>query len=140
MGAARVLADLWASSADIFGRVFPWLSIIQGVLVGLLVRRAGNGFDWRFPLIAGATAWIGAVSANFFIAVMTTSDELGVSAMQVLANLTPMTFEVFFTETFDVVDHIYALTAAAIAAFYSKRNLNRREVLALRNFQQEAQK
>ena len=128
----------WVLSAELFGKVFPWLSMIQGMIVGLAVRRSGQGFDWRFPLLAAVAAWFGAVSANFVIAMMTTSDDLGVSAWQVAESLTSMTFDVFFTETFNVVDHIYALSAAAIAAFYSKRLLNRREVLVLRNYEQEA--
>jgi len=122
----------WVQSAELFGKVFPWLSMLQGVFIGRMVRNAGRGFDWRFPFIAGLAAWLGAISANFAIAAMTTSDELGVSTWQVLAGLTTMTFDVFFTETFNIVDHIYAITAVAIAAFFARRILNRREVLELR--------
>lgn len=128
----------WVLSADLFDKIFPWLSMIQGMIVGLAVRRSGRGFDWRFPLIAAVAAWIAAFTANFTIAMMTTSNDLGVSAWQVAGSLTSMTFDVFFTETFNVVDHIYAVSAAAIAAFFSKRQLNRREVLVLRKYQQEA--
>ncbi len=136
--AAVVLCNyLWVLTADLFGKVFPWLSMIQGIVVGVMVRRMGRGLDWRFPLVAAAGAWLGALSANFIIAVMTTSEELGVGVIQVLTNLTSMTFGIFFTETFNIVDHIYALSAAGIATFFSKRQLNRREALALRNFRQE---
>ena len=126
----------WALSAELFDKVFPWLSMLQGVVVGLAVRRAGRGFDWRFPVVAGVAAWVGAISANFVIAAITTGEELGVSALHVIRNLTSMTFDVFFTETFNVVDHIYAAASAGIAAFFSRRHLNRREVLELRNYEE----
>lgn len=129
---------LWVMTADLFDKIFPWLSMIQGVFVGIMVRRFGRGFDWRFALIAAIAAWLGAVSANFIIAMLTTSAELGVGVIQVVTNLTSMTFDVFFSETFNVVDHIYALAATALASFYSRRTLNRREVMVLRNYQQEA--
>ena len=137
MAAIVICNYLWVLSTDLFGRIFPWLSMIQGLVIGLAVRRMGCGFDWRFPAVAAAGAWLGAVSANFVIAMMTTSQALGVGAYQVVSNLTTMTFGVFFTETFNVVDHIYALSGAALAAFYSTRQLNRREVLALRNSREE---
>ena len=126
----------WILSADLFGKVFPWLSMLQGVFVGQMVRRMGHGFDWRFPLIAATAAYAGSISANFIIAAMTTSAELGVGTLEVLGNVTSMTFGIFFAETFNVVDHIYAATAAAIAAFFARRNQNRREVLELRKYQE----
>lgn len=128
---------LWIMTADLFGKIFPWLSMVQGVFIGMLVRRGGQGFDWRFPVIAATAAWLGAISANFVIAMLTTSAELGVRVTEVATNLTSMTFGIFFTETFNIVDHIYALTAAALAAFFSRRILNRREVLELRNYRQD---
>ncbi|MBT8077864.1 MAG: hypothetical protein KJO31_04770 [Gammaproteobacteria bacterium] len=126
----------WILSADLFGKVFPWLSMLQGVIVGQMVRRMGHGFDWRFPVIAAIAAYVGSISANFIIAAMTTGADLGVGTMEVLGSVTTMTFGVFFTETFNVVDQIYAATAAAIAAFFARRILNRREVLELRKYQE----
>lgn len=114
------------------GRVFPWFSIIQGAFVGLAVRRFGRGLDWRFPLVAAVAAWGGAFAGNFLIAIPTTAEELGVSALDVLRGLTWWSVELFFAELITVVDYIYAFCAVAVAMFFSKRRLNRYEHFALR--------
>jgi len=138
--AAAVVATLlsswfWMYVAILFGRVFPWFSILQGALIGLAVRRFGRGFDWRFPLTAGLVAWTGAFFGNLLIAIPATSDELGVTSLEVILGLTWWSFQVFFDEVITAVDHIYAFCAAAVAMFYSKRRLNRHEVFALRTKQ-----
>jgi hypothetical protein len=130
--AMLICSWFWMYLAILFGRVFPWISVIQGALIGLAVRRFGRGFDWRFPLVAGLIAWTAAFFGNLLIAVPTTSDELGVSPLEVIRGLTWWSFEVFFDEVITVVDYIYAFCAVAVAMFYSKRRLSRHEVFALR--------
>ena len=118
---------LWAYSASISGRFYPWVSIVQGGVIGLAVQRSGRGLDWRFPLIAGVAAWIGSFSGNLFIALVFTGAETGgidISWLQIL--------ESFYRNTVTVIDVIYAFCAAAVAMFFSKRRLKRHEVLALR--------
>lgn len=118
---------IWAYTASLSDKFFPWMSILQGILVGRVVRAYGRGLDWRFPVIAGAAAWIGAFSGNLFIALVFTVAETGgvyISWREILRS--------FFLDTVTVVDVIYALFAVALATFYSKRRLNRHEVLALR--------
>lgn len=122
----------WTLVAVTFDRVFPWFSIVQGALAGLAVRRYGRGFDWRFPLVAGLLAWAGAFFGNLMVALPTTGSELGASVFEVLRGLTWWSFETFFSEVITIVDHIYALFAAAVSAFYARRRLNRHEVYALR--------
>lgn len=130
-----ILSGFWTFFANLSGRVFPWFSIIQGIFVGLAVRRFGRGLDWRFPLIAGTVAWSGAFIGNVMVAIPVTTTELGASAFEVLRGLTWWSFRTFFTEVIGVVDHIYALSAAAVAVFYSKRRLARHEEFALRTRQ-----
>ena len=125
---------LWAYSASTSGRFFPWIAIIQGAAIGIAVQKAGRGLDWRFPLIAGIAAWTGAFSGNLFIALLFTTAETGA-----VSNSWWRILHSFFTNTVSGVDVIYALCAVAVATFYSKRRLNRHEVLALRR-DKEAQK
>ncbi len=130
--AIMVFNILWAYTASASGKYFPWISIVQGIVIGLTVRQTGRGVDYRFPLIAGVAAWIGAFSGNLFIAlVFTATETIGVAAGwgQLLQS--------FFTNTVTVIDVIYALCAVAVAMFYSKRRLNRHEVLALRKNKEE---
>ncbi len=125
---------VWVYTASASGRFFPWISVWQGIAIGLSVQRTGRGLDWRFPLIAGIAAWIGAFSGNLFIALAFTTTDTGREIdgwWQILQS--------FFMHTTTVVDLIYAFCAVAVATFYSKRRLNRHEVLALRK-NKEAQK
>ena len=40
---------LWAMLSTLVNRIFPWMTVLLGVAIGLVVRRAGRGLDWRFP-------------------------------------------------------------------------------------------
>ena len=51
-----VFSAAWALMSVAIGRVFPWLTLAQALLVGLAVRRAGRGIDWRFPTVAAIAA------------------------------------------------------------------------------------
>lgn len=128
-----VVNILWMYTASSTARYFPWIAIIQGAAIGIAVQRSGRGLDWRFPLIAGAAAWIGAFSGNLFIALLFTTAETGAVPngwwWQILQS--------FFAHTVSVIDVIYAFCAVAVATFYSKRRLNRYEVLALRKNKEE---
>ena len=118
---------LWLYTASASGRFFPWISIIQGVAIGIAVQKAGRGLDWRFPLIAGLAAWLGAFSGNLFIALAFTGTQnaaLDDNWWQILQN--------FYANTVTVIDVIYAFCAVAVGTFYSKRRLDRHEVFALR--------
>lgn len=134
--ASLLLAWLWLQLTLLTGRVFPWFSIIQGVFVGLAVRRFGHGIDWRFPLVAAVVAWIGAFLGNFLIAIPTTAEELGVSQYRVIRGITWWSVELFFAEVITVVDYIYAFCAVAVATFFSKRHLSRYEHFALRTYKE----
>jgi hypothetical protein len=127
-----VLSGFWMFFTGITARVFPWFSIIQGIFIGLAVRRFGRGFDLRFPAIAGTVAWLGAFFGNMVVAIPVTTSELDASWFEVIRGLTWWSFETFFAEVITVVDYIYAFCAAAVAMFYSRRRLTRYEDFALR--------
>ena len=118
---------LWAYSASASGRFFPWIAIIQGAAIGIAVQKTGRGLDWRFPLIASVAAWTGAFSGNLFIALLFTTAETGA-----VSNSWWRILQSFFANTVSGIDVIYALCAVAVATFFSKRRLNRHEVLVLR--------
>ena len=136
VAATVILSSFWMFFANVTGRVFPWFSILQGIFIGLAVRRFGRGLDWRFPLIAGMSAWIGAFFGNLLVAIPATTSALDASWWEVVRGLTWWSLRTFFDEVITVVDYIYAFCAAAVAIFYAKRRLNRHEVFALRTRQQ----
>jgi hypothetical protein len=135
MAVTLVLSGFWMFFASVTGRVFPWFSVIQGIFIGLAVRRFGRGLDWRFPLVAGLFAWAGAFFGNLVVAIPATTSALDASWWEVIRGLTWWSLRTFFDEVITVVDYIYAFFAAAVAVFYAKRRLNRHEVFALRTRQ-----
>jgi hypothetical protein len=126
-----VLNILWAYTASASGKYFPWFAVIQGAAIGYAVQRNGRGLDWRFPLIAGVSAWIASFSGNLFIALLFTTAETGA-----VSDNWWQIVQAFFTTTVSAIDVIYALCAVAVATYYSKKRLNRHEVLALRKYRE----
>jgi len=137
IGVVLVFGWLWAVVSLQTGKVFPWLSVLLGVLVGLAVRRYGRGLDWRFPVIAAVIAWSGAYAGNLMIGIVETGRYIEAASFSVFLGLSKDTMENFFANTINPIDHIYGFCAAGIAAFLANRRLNRREVLALRMLDRE---
>lgn len=126
---------LWAMLSTLTNRIFPWMTMILGILVGLATRRAGNGLDWRFPVVAAVMTLIGALASNVVVAAAFTARALETSTLSVLRAVTSMTWPVFFDEAMTPADLVYALIAAGLAAFYANRRLTRAEYLGLREWQ-----
>lgn len=136
---AALLCWAWAVHAMTTGRVFPWFSILIGMLIGVAMQRFGRGMDWRFPLSAGLVAGVAAYAGNLMIGVLQTGRYIEAQPLQVIAGISLDTISHFFKNTITPVDHIYALCSVGVAAFFSNRRLNRREVLALRSNKREGE-
>jgi hypothetical protein len=130
-----VFGILWAMLSVLIDRIFPWMTVIMGIIIGLAVRRAGHGLDWRFPLIAAVCALLGSLGGNIVVAAAFTAPLLGTDTLTVLSAVTVMTWPVFFDEVMTPADLIFALVSAAVAAFYANRRLTRAEYLALRTWE-----
>ena len=126
---------VWSIWSVLAGRIFPWVTLLFGVVLGLAVRRAGLGLDWRFPALAAVFALLGALVANIVVAAAFTAPVLKTTTLAVLSNLTVMTWPVFFDEVMTPADLVFALFSAGIAAFYANRRLTRAEYLALRTWE-----
>lgn len=127
----------WALVSTWFARVFPWATMLLGLAIGLAVRQAGRGVDWRFPVIAAVAAILGSIVSNVVVGAAYAATELGTSTLNVLRNVTLYTWPVFFDEVMTAADFVYALFSAGIAAFYANRRLTRRQYHALRLWQEE---
>lgn len=128
---------LWAMLSTLVNRIFPWMTVVLGVLIGLVMRRAGRGLDWRFPVFAAVLALAGALVSNVVVAAAFTASELETSTFTILRAVTAMTWPVFFDEVISAADVVYALFGAATAAFYANRRLSRGEYNAVRKWQEE---
>ena len=122
----------WAYSAVLLDRVFPWMSIVQGALIGLGVQRLGRGFDWRFPLIAGLLAFPASFSGNLLVAISLTANASGAALVDVILGLSVLSLQHFFSVTITGVDIIFAFCSIALATFFAKRRLTRQQANALR--------
>ena len=125
---------IWVMLSTALGRLFPWMTVVQGLIIGLAVRRAGRGLDWRFPVIAAAAAVIGALVGNILVAAAFTAAEFDTGILTILRAATSFTWPVFFDEVMTPADAIYALAAAGVAAYYANRRLTRNEYASYRKW------
>ena len=127
-----LFAILWSMLSDAMNRIFPWMPLLLGMLVGLAVRRAGLGLDWRFPAIAATFTVFGSFVGRVVIAASVAAEELGTGTLDVLMKMSSFTLPTFFAEHVTPADYIYAIFAAMIAGVYAKRRLTRRQFHAIR--------
>lgn len=137
VGVALLLCWTWALASLSLGRVFPWFSIVMGALIGLAMQRFGRGLDWRFPVVALLLAALSAYAGKLMIGVVETGRYIEASPLEVLGGLSSDTMRVFFRNIIGPVDHIFAFSAAGVAAYYANRRLQRHEVLGLRTMKKE---
>lgn len=135
-----VFSFFWTTLTELTNRVFPWLTVVLGFLLGHSIRLAGRGTDWRFPAVAAVLALLGSLVANIVVAASVTAEGFDTGTLQILQAVTSMTWPVFFDEVLTVADGFFAAIAAALAAFYSNRRLSRSEYMALRLWGEEQQR
>ncbi|MDH3841991.1 MAG: hypothetical protein OES35_13840 [Chromatiales bacterium] len=128
----------WISLSSLTDRVFPWMTVVLGGAVGLVIRHSGKGIDWRFPALAAVTAITGSVIGNIVVAASTTAAEYDTGTLQILQAVTTMTWPVFFDEVWNIADGFYAVVAGGVAAFYANRKLTRKQFYALRRWREES--
>ena len=129
---------LYLATASLTGRVFAWMTVALGYLLGMAIRHAGRGVDWRFPALATAFALCGSVLSNVVLAASTTAAEFGTGTLDILRAVTAMTWPVFFDEVWNIGDTFYAVLSAGLAAFLAPRRLTRTEFYALRMWRRES--
>lgn len=132
-----VFSVLWVMVTNLFGTVYPWATVILGYLVGHAVRRAGKGVDWWFALIGAVLTLLGSVFSNIVLAASTSAAQTGSTTLAVLQDASFETWLFFFLVDWNIADTAFAVFAAAVAAFYSMRRLNRDEYYALRLWREE---
>ncbi|MEQ8204757.1 MAG: hypothetical protein RIA65_01175 [Woeseia sp.] len=127
---------LWVYLALVFDKYFPWVSMLQGIMIGLGMRRGGRGVDWRFPLAAAAITAAAAAVGSFAVALFLTGREFGTGALELISEISTHTVGTFYTREFGIIGVIYMLFAACLAAFYANRRLSTAEAVALRRLRQ----
>ena len=136
--AVIVFAAFWVIVTALTERIFPWFSVLLGVVVGYVVRAVGKGLDWRFPAIAAVLTVLGSLLGIVAISAATTAGEYDTSTVTILSRATPLTWPVFFDEVLNIADGFYAVLAAGLAAFLANRRLTRSQYFALRLWRAES--
>ena len=129
---------IWVMLSTALDRLFPWMTVVQGAIIGLAVRRAGRGLDWRFPAVAAAAAVAGALAGNVLVAAAFTAAEFDTTIVTILRAATDFTWPVFFEEVMTPADVVYAIAAAGVAAFYAIRRLTRDQYASYRAWRDAA--
>jgi hypothetical protein len=137
LGVIVAFSVLWVMLSTLVNRIFPWMTVLLGVFVGLAIRRAGRGLDWRFPVLAASMTLAGSLVANVVVAAAFTAGELDSTTFEILRAATSMTWPVFFREVISAADVVYAAMGAAAAAFFANRKLTRNEYIAWRKWQED---
>ena len=132
LAAAVAAMAAWVWIGMLFDRYFPWVSMLQGMLIGLAMRRFGRGVDPGFAVAAAVIAAFAAAAGSFLNALFLTGREFGTGALELVDEISLYTLHTFFTREFGVVGLIYLSFAAVLAAFYANRRLKRGEAAALR--------
>jgi len=136
--AVIMFSVFWVALSSLIDRVFPWLTVLLGAMVGFAVQRAGRGLDWRFPTLAATMTLLGALLANIVVAASYTAETFDTGTLHVLQSVTSMTWPVFFDEVLTIADGFFAVLAASVAAFLANRRLSRAEYYALRLWRAES--
>jgi hypothetical protein len=133
-----IFCALWMALSSLTNRVFPWMTVLLGAMLGFAIRRAGRGVDWQFPVMAAVLTLLGALLGNIAIAASYTAESFDTGTLQILRAVTSMTWPVFFDEVLTVADAFYAALAAGLAAFLANRHLTRSQYYALRLWRAES--
>ena len=132
-----VFSLFWMTLSALLNKVFPWFTVVLGVLVGYAIRMTGRGLDWRFPALAAGLTLAGSLMANVVVAASVTADVEGTGTLHVLQSVTALTWPVFFNEVLTIADAFFAVIAAGFAAFFANRKLTRTQYYALRLWREE---
>ena len=127
---------LWVYLALLFDKYFPWVSMLQGILIGIAMQRGGRGIDWPFPVAAAVITALGAALGSFVVALFLTGREFGTGALELINEISTHTVGTFYTRNFGIIGVIYMLFAASLAAFFANRRLRTAESVALRRYRQ----
>lgn len=134
--AAIIFNIIWIYVSMFFDRFFPWLAIVQGVLIGKSFKKYGHGLDWHLPALASILAIIASFTGSFLSALNLTGREFNTGAISLINEISWHTLKTFMINEFAIVGLIYAIFAAILAAYYAKRHLSRDQSIAFRKYQE----
>jgi hypothetical protein len=129
-GTAAALAGavLWGFIAAALERHVAFFALGLGALVGLTVRKFGQGFDRVFGIAGGILAAGGCVAGLLFTVLVFTSRALGISLFDVLGNLGFREYRMIWAETVQPVHFIFYILAIYEGYRFSIKRISNAEL------------
>ena len=131
-----ILNGFWILSSVFFDRFFPWVAILQGIIIGKSIKKYGLGIEWYFPLMSFSLALFASVTGSFLCALYLTGREFGTGAIILIDEISWHTISIFLMNDYVIVGIIYGLFSGVLAAFYSQRELDRNQAIAYRKYKE----
>ncbi len=107
----------WVSISMFFDRFFPWISIIQGIILGKSVRKYGYGIDWRLPLMSFFLALFASISGSFISALFLTGREFDTGGLVLINEISWHTVSTFMLNEYGIVGLNTGIISTEMAPF-----------------------
>ena len=133
-GAAAAVfgAIVWAAITYLTGYQIGFMAIGIGFLVGLAVRKLGNGIDQPFGIAGAVLSLFGCVAGNLLTVCIEISRQHQVPLFDVISRLTPATAWEWMVEMSGPMDILFYGLAVYYGYRYSFRPFSETELAALR--------
>jgi hypothetical protein len=105
--AAAIGAGLWAVITVASGWQIGWMAVGVGFLVGIAIRKLGNGSTVVFGIIGALFSLAGCIAGNLLSVVGFITKEYGTSFVVVLGELTPPVAINLLIETGSPIDLLF---------------------------------
>ena len=123
MLAAVAAAAIWAAATISTGYQIGWLAIIVGVLVGMAVRIAGNGFERVFGVTAALLSLFGCALGNLLTVAYLVAQAEGIPYFEFLNQLDMAMALDMMIASFNPMDLLFYLFAVYFGYRYAIREV-----------------
>lgn len=120
--AAAVAAGIWAAITWYTNYQIGYMALGVGFLVGIAMKKAGNGQSTAFGAVAAVIAVLGCVAGNLLSACSFVADEYSLSLVEVLGRLTPDSALELLVEQAGPIDALFYFLAIS-TAFRASRHV-----------------
>lgn len=120
--AAAVAAGIWAAITWYTNYQIGYMALGVGFLVGIAMKKAGNGQSTAFGAVAAVIAVLGCVAGNLLSACSFVADKYSLSLMEVLGKLTPDSALELLVEQAGPIDALFYFLAIS-TAFRASRHV-----------------
>ena len=129
--AALLGAVTWGAITAATNYQIGWMAIGVGFLVGIAVRKFGQGIDMAFGVMGAALALFGCLVGNIFTACIQIANSFDVGYLEVLGSLDFGMIVEIMAETFHPMDLLFYGIAMYAGYKYSFYSFSSEEVQAL---------